>query len=124
MVLVQMETYHVACKNKKVKGIVGMTFLDQNSQQVRNETTNNKFMSAVGVPMTKLCSNIGLSRFKLKLTKNNWEKPSCFFILMNSIKLGRETNRKYNYYSVNKLYIFKIKERIWRYEKNRIFTYI
>ncbi|MCE0553639.1 hypothetical protein LQK80_08780 [Bacillus thuringiensis] len=24
-----METYHVAAKNKKVKGIIGMTFLDQ-----------------------------------------------------------------------------------------------
>ncbi|MFR5266684.1 alpha/beta hydrolase [Clostridium sp.] len=72
-----METYHVACINKKVKGIIGMTFLDQNSQQVRNETTNNKFMSAVGVPMTKLCSNIGLSRFKLKMSVASKMRALC-----------------------------------------------
>ncbi|MFV0458801.1 MAG: alpha/beta hydrolase [Actinomycetales bacterium] len=33
-----METYHVAAMNKKVAGIVGMTFLDQSSLRVRVET--------------------------------------------------------------------------------------
>jgi alpha-beta hydrolase superfamily lysophospholipase len=49
-----METYHVAALNKKVKGIVGMTFLDQRNQQVRDETAFNLFMSRVGVPLALL----------------------------------------------------------------------
>jgi alpha-beta hydrolase superfamily lysophospholipase len=46
-----MLTYHVAAMNKKVKGIVGMTFLDQRIQQVRDETALNRFMSRVGGAM-------------------------------------------------------------------------
>ena len=36
-----METYHVAAaaRNPKVKGIIGMTFLDQRDKQVRTETS-------------------------------------------------------------------------------------
>ena len=60
-----METYHVACKNKKVKGIIGMTFLDQRDQKVRDETTKNIFWGKLGVPLSKLSSNIGLSKFKI-----------------------------------------------------------
>ncbi|MDU6506918.1 MAG: hypothetical protein E6528_07155 [Staphylococcus sp.] len=60
-----METYHVACKNKKVKGIIGMTFLDQRDQKVRDETTKNIFWAKLGVPLSKLSSNIGLSKFKI-----------------------------------------------------------
>ena len=60
-----METYHVACKNKKVKGIIGMTFLDQRDQEVRDETTKNIFWAKLGVPLSKLSSNIGLSKFKI-----------------------------------------------------------
>lgn len=56
-----MLTYHVAALNKKVKGIVGMTFLDQRIQQVRDETARNLFMSRVGVPLAKL-SDIPLLR--------------------------------------------------------------
>ncbi|WP_050954394.1 alpha/beta hydrolase [Methylophaga frappieri] len=43
-----MLTYHVAAKNKKVKGIIGMTFLDQREQQVQDETMLNLFMSRIG----------------------------------------------------------------------------
>lgn len=63
-----METYHVACKNKKVKGIIGMTFLDQRDQKVRDETTKNIFWAKLGVPLSKLSSNIGLSKFRMKMT--------------------------------------------------------
>lgn len=56
-----MLTYHVAALNKKVKGIVGMTFLDQRTQQVRDETARNFFMSRAGVPLAKL-SDIPLLR--------------------------------------------------------------
>ena len=44
-----METYHVAAKNKseRIKGIIGMTFLDQRKREVRMTTTNNAFLPAV-----------------------------------------------------------------------------
>ncbi|WP_436513052.1 alpha/beta hydrolase [Clostridium thermobutyricum] len=63
-----METYHVACKNKKVKGIIGMTFLDQREQKVRDETTRNIFWAKCGVPLSKFSSGIGFSNFKMKMT--------------------------------------------------------
>ena len=63
-----METYHVAAKNKKVKGIIGMTFLDQREQAVRDETTRNIFWAKFGVPLSQLSSNMGLSKFKMKMT--------------------------------------------------------
>ncbi|WMT38846.1 alpha/beta hydrolase [Paenibacillus sp. D2_2] len=63
-----METYHVAAKNKKVKGIVGMTFLDQRVQQVRDETAKNLFMSRVGIPMVGVACKIGLRSFKMKMS--------------------------------------------------------
>ncbi|KAJ9227445.1 hypothetical protein DTO271D3_1452 [Paecilomyces variotii] len=49
-----MLTYHVAALNKKVKGIVGMTFLDQRIQAVRDETARDLFMSRVGIPFARL----------------------------------------------------------------------
>lgn len=61
-----METYHVACKNKKVKGIIGMTFLDQNVQAVRNETTNNAFWAHMGTPLAGLSVKLGLGKFRMK----------------------------------------------------------
>ncbi|KAJ9238372.1 hypothetical protein DTO280E4_7491 [Paecilomyces variotii] len=48
-----MLTYHVAALNKKVKGIVGMTFLDQRIQAVRDETARDLFMSRVGIPLAR-----------------------------------------------------------------------
>ncbi|CZR52712.1 uncharacterized protein PAC_02589 [Phialocephala subalpina] len=51
-------TYHVAALNKKVKGIIGMTFIDQRLQQVRDETCRNLFMSRVGHrKMWALCND-------------------------------------------------------------------
>ena len=46
-----MLTYHAAALNRKVKGIVGMTFLDQRNQQVADETAYNEFASRVGMPI-------------------------------------------------------------------------
>ena len=63
-----METYHIACKNKKVKGIVGMTFLDQREQRVRSETARNAFWGHFGTPLSGLSCKIGLSKFKIKMT--------------------------------------------------------
>ena len=39
-----METYHVAVRNPKVKGIIGMTFLDQKAQIVRDKTSGHILM--------------------------------------------------------------------------------
>lgn len=66
-----METYHVASKNKKVKGIIGMTFLDQRKSQVRLETTNNAFWAKIGVPLAGIQTKIGLGRRKMKLSTSS-----------------------------------------------------
>lgn len=63
-----METYHVAARNKKVAGIIGMTFLDQRSKEVQMTTTNNWFWGQFGIPLAKLAVNTGLSRFKVKMS--------------------------------------------------------
>ena len=63
-----METYHVACRNKKVKGIVGMTFLDQRDQRVRDETTNNWFWARIGVPLATVATRLGMGRMGMKIS--------------------------------------------------------
>ncbi|MGU7770813.1 alpha/beta hydrolase [Burkholderia sp. MR1-5-21] len=62
-----METYHVAARNRRVKGIVGMTFLDQRIQQVRDETALNLFMSRVGGPLAKLAARTPLSGMRMPM---------------------------------------------------------
>lgn len=62
-----MLTYHVAAKNKKVKGIIGMTFLDQRVQQVRDETSLNLFMSRLGVPLTHLSAKTPLAKLRMPM---------------------------------------------------------
>jgi alpha-beta hydrolase superfamily lysophospholipase len=63
-----METYHVAALNKKVKGIVGMTFLDQREQQVVDETSLNLFMSRIGAPMVKLTAMTPLAGMRMPMS--------------------------------------------------------
>lgn len=63
-----METYHVAALNKKVKGIVGMTFLDQREQQVRDETSLNLFMSRVGGPMLHLTAKTPFAAMRMPMS--------------------------------------------------------
>lgn len=72
-----MEAYHVAAKNKKVKGIIGMTFLDQRMQQVRDETARNFLMSRVGVPMAGVACKLGLGRFKMKMSTASKMSALC-----------------------------------------------
>jgi pimeloyl-ACP methyl ester carboxylesterase len=57
-----MLTYHVAALNRKVKGIVGMTFLDQRDPQVARETALHPLMAALGAPMIHLAARIPLLR--------------------------------------------------------------
>lgn len=62
-----METYHVVAKNRKVKGIIGMTFLDQRVSQVRKETAYNALMGRIGVPMITVSRRLGLGRMTLPM---------------------------------------------------------
>lgn len=62
-----MLTYHVAALNKKVKGIVGMTFLNNAEQQVRDETSRNWFMSRVGGPMLHLTAMTPLASMRMPM---------------------------------------------------------
>lgn len=63
-----MEAYHVACKNKKVKGIIGMTFLDQREKIVSDTTTKNKFWAKMGLPLARLSCGMGLASFTMKMS--------------------------------------------------------
>lgn len=63
-----MLAFHVAALNKKVKGIVGMTFLDQQEQQVRDETALNFLMSRVGVPLTHLAAKTPLAALRMPMS--------------------------------------------------------
>jgi alpha-beta hydrolase superfamily lysophospholipase len=63
-----METYDVACKNGKVKGCIGMTFLDQQSKEVRNTTARNWFMGHIAVPMLGFSVKLGLGNVKMKMS--------------------------------------------------------
>ncbi|MFT2140565.1 alpha/beta hydrolase [Mammaliicoccus sciuri] len=62
-----METFHVAAKNKKVKGIIGMTFLDQRKQMIRDATAHDILMSRIGIPAAGLMRKIGLGFIKIPM---------------------------------------------------------
>jgi alpha-beta hydrolase superfamily lysophospholipase len=59
-----MLTYHAAALNRKVKGIVGMTFLDQRNQQVADETAFNVFANRVGMPLVHMAVRLGLGSLR------------------------------------------------------------
>lgn len=65
-----MQAYHVATKNKskRIKGVIGMTFLDQRLKDVRLETTNNKFWGYFGTPLATISTKMGLTKFKMKMS--------------------------------------------------------
>lgn len=63
-----MLTYHVAALNRKVKGIVGMTFLDQRQQQVRDETALSPFMSRVGGLTMSVAARTPLKSIRMPMT--------------------------------------------------------
>lgn len=63
-----MLTYHAAAKNGKVRGIVGMTFLDQRIRQVSDETAYNKTMNRLGMPLVRLATRIGLGSLRMPMS--------------------------------------------------------
>jgi len=65
-----MLTYHVAAKAPKgaLRGIVGMTFLDQRSQQVRDETAHDILTSRLGVPLMGLLEKTKAANLRYPMT--------------------------------------------------------
>jgi len=62
-----MTAYNVAAASRDVAGIVGMTFLDQRIQQVRDETAFNLFMSRVGVPAAMATAKTPMAGMKIPM---------------------------------------------------------
>lgn len=64
-----MLTYHVAAQNRKVKGIVGMTFLDQRVPRVQRETALHPLIAVIGLPLIHLAARIPVLRnFKMPMS--------------------------------------------------------
>jgi pimeloyl-ACP methyl ester carboxylesterase len=65
-----MLAYHVAAKAPKgaLRGIVGMTFLDQRSQQVRDETAHDVLAARVGIPLMGLLQDTWVAKLKYPMT--------------------------------------------------------
>ena len=65
-----MLTYHVAGKAPKgtLRGIVGMTFLDQRNQKVRDDTAHDKLTSRLGTPALELLARAPAARIRIPMT--------------------------------------------------------
>ena len=62
-----METYHVAALNRRVSGIVGMTFLDQRSLRVRVETAFDPVSGLAGSTLMRLLARTPLRGLRLPM---------------------------------------------------------
>lgn len=62
-----METYHVAALNGRVSGIIGMTFLDQASRQVRVQTAFDPVTGFLGARVMALLARTPLRRLRLPM---------------------------------------------------------
>lgn len=62
-----MLAYHAAAINHQVKGVVGMTFLDQRIQKVRDDTSYNLLLSRVGVPAVNVATRTGLAALRMPM---------------------------------------------------------
>ncbi|MGN6721068.1 MAG: alpha/beta hydrolase [Marmoricola sp.] len=62
-----METYHVASVNKKVAGIVGMTFLDMQDARTRLETAHDWAGGTPGAPVMRGLGRTPARRVKLPM---------------------------------------------------------
>ncbi|MBZ9644785.1 alpha/beta hydrolase [Streptomyces sp. PSKA30] len=65
-----MLAYHVAAKAPRgtLRGIVGMTFLDQRHQQVRDETAHDLLTARVGAPLMGLAAKTPAARLKYPMS--------------------------------------------------------
>lgn len=53
-----MLSYHAACLNDQVKGLIASSLLDLRNQEVRDGSASNKFVSRVGMPFIMLLSKL------------------------------------------------------------------
>ena len=96
-----METYFVAAKNKKIKGIIGMTFLDQREKAVRMTTTKNWFWGTFGTGLAAMSCHMGLSKFKMKMSvcsKMNTlcnDEKALKAMLKDKTSAGNKVNMKF-----------------------------
>lgn len=63
-----MLTLHVAMKNKNIKGIIGMTFLDQQDLDVKKGTMRFSLLSPVLLPGMKITSKTPLGNISLPMS--------------------------------------------------------
>ncbi|WP_086812701.1 alpha/beta hydrolase, partial [Streptomyces murinus] len=65
-----MLTYHVAAKAPRgtLAGIVGMTFLDQRLQQVRDETAHDRIAARLGGPLMGLLARTPAAKLKCPMS--------------------------------------------------------
>lgn len=63
-----MLAFHIAQRYPQVRAVVGMCFLDQSLQQVRDETARNWFMSRTGGPLVHWGARSPLRRLRLPMT--------------------------------------------------------
>lgn len=62
-----MLAYHVAAKYPHIAGIIGMTFLDQRIQQVRDQTSKNLLMSRLGTALARFASATPIGNIKIPM---------------------------------------------------------
>lgn len=60
-----LETFHIAAKNRKVKGIIGMGFFDPRLQAVRDQAAFNLLMSRLGSPLAQWTARTPFGGFRL-----------------------------------------------------------
>ncbi|ART70718.1 alpha/beta hydrolase [Mycobacterium dioxanotrophicus] len=65
-----MLTYHVAARAPKgtLRGIVGMTFLDQRDPTVRTDTAHDKLTARIGTPAMHLAARTPAARIRIPMT--------------------------------------------------------
>ncbi|MDQ6526123.1 alpha/beta fold hydrolase [Nocardioides sp. LHD-245] len=62
-----MQAYHVAAVNRRVRGVVGMTFLDQRSRQVATETAVTRLAGRLGTPVVVAAGGSPLRRLRVPM---------------------------------------------------------
>ncbi len=96
-----METYFVAAKNRKVKGIIGMTFLDQRENLVIKTTTKNRFWATFGTTMAKLYCRIGMAGYEAKMSLSSKmdalvnDEAALDVMLRDETSAGNKVNMKF-----------------------------
>ena len=96
-----METYFVAAKNRKIKGIIGMTFLDQREKLVVRTTTKNWFWGTFGTAMAKLYCKIGRDSYEAKMSLSSKmdalvnDEAALDAMLRDETSAGNKVNMKF-----------------------------